>query len=147
MDEKIVTKNFVYTFIAQFSLALVMYTLMSTITEYVTAFGATATIAGLVSGIYVVGGLFSRMYSGNAMEKYGWKKIVIIFGIIHLAASCLYIFANNVVLLLIIRFIHGIGLGATMNAIMIINIAYFAANLLVVLGEKKTQLISERNSL
>lgn len=120
MNEKIVTKNFVCTFIAQFSLALVMYTLMSTITEYVTAFGATAAIAGLVSGIYVVGGLFSRMYSGNAMEKYGWKKIVIIFGIIHFTASCLYIFANNVVLLLIIRFIHGIGFGATMNAIMII---------------------------
>lgn len=120
MKEKIVTKNFVCTFIAQFSLALVMYTLMSTVTEYVTAFGATATIAGLVSGIYVVGGLFSRMYSGNAMEKYGWKKIVIIFGIIHFAASCLYIFAGNVVLLLVIRFIHGIGFGATMNAVMII---------------------------
>lgn len=120
MKEKIVTKNFVCTFIAQFSLAMVMYTLMSTITEYVTAFGATATIAGLISGIYVVGGLFSRMYSGNVMGKYGWKKVVMVFGIIHLAASCLYIFANNVILLLIIRFIHGIGFGATMNAVMII---------------------------
>ncbi|MGI5978313.1 MAG: MFS transporter [Oscillospiraceae bacterium] len=120
MKEKIVTKNFVCTFIAQLSLALVMYTLMSTITEYVAAFGTTATIAGLVSGIYVVGGLFSRMYSGNAMEKYGWKKIAVIFAIIHFAASCLYMFADNVVLLLIIRFIHGIGFGATMNAVMII---------------------------
>lgn len=123
MKEKIVTKNFVCTFIAQLSLALVMYTLMSTITEYVTAFGATATVAGLVSGIYVVGGLFSRMYSGSAMEKYGWKRIALIFGTIHLASSCLYMFANNAVLLLIIRFIHGIGFGATMNAVMLIAMA------------------------
>jgi len=69
MREKIITKNFVCTFLAQLSLALVMYTLMSTITEYVAASGATATIAGLVSGMYVVGGLFSRMYSGGAMEN------------------------------------------------------------------------------
>ena len=70
MKERIVTKNFICTFVAQLSLALVMYTLMSTITEYVTATGATTMIAGLVSGIYVVGGLFSRLYSGSAMEKY-----------------------------------------------------------------------------
>ena len=50
-------------FTAQLCLALVMYTLMSTIIEYVTTLGATATIAGLVSGVYVVGGLFSRIYS------------------------------------------------------------------------------------
>lgn len=58
MKERIVTKNFVCSFVAMLSLALVMYTLMSTITEYVSSFGTTATIAGLVSGIYVVGGLF-----------------------------------------------------------------------------------------
>ncbi|MBQ3405207.1 MAG: MFS transporter, partial [Oscillospiraceae bacterium] len=123
MKERIVTKNFVCVFISQLSVALVMYTLMSTITEYVTAFGATAATAGLVSGSYVVGGLFSRMYSGVAMEKYGWKRIALIFGAIHFAASCLYGLASNVPLLLIIRFIHGIGFGATMNAIMLIAMA------------------------
>ena len=123
MKERILTKNFVCTFMTQLCLALVMYTLMSTITEYVTAFGATATIAGLVSGVYVVGGLFSRIYSGNAMEKYGWKRIALIFGSIHLAASCLYGLAESVPLLLVIRFIHGIGFGATMNALMIIGMA------------------------
>lgn len=81
MKEKIVSKNFTCSFIAMLSLALVMYTLMSTITEYVSAFGTTATVAGLVSGIYVVGGLFSRMYAGKAVEKYGWKKIAMIHGI------------------------------------------------------------------
>ena len=123
MKEPIITKNFVCTFMAQLCLALVMYTLMSTITEYVTSFGATATIAGLISGIYVVGGLFSRLYSGQAMEQYGWKRIALVFGVIHLLASCLYGAANSVALLLVIRLIHGIGFGATMNAAMIIGMA------------------------
>ena len=123
MKEPIITKNFVCTFIAQLCLALVMYTLMSTITEYVAASGATATVAGLVSGIYVVGGLFSRMYSGGAMERHGWKKIAMVFGIIHLAGSVLYFVADNIYLLILIRFVHGIGFGATMNAVMIIAMA------------------------
>lgn len=120
MKEKIITRNFVCTFTAQLCLALVMYTLMSTITEHVTNLGASATIAGLVSGSYVVGGLFSRIYSGVAMQKYGWKKIAIIFSIIHFAASILYSLSSNIVILLIVRFIHGIGFGATMNAAMLI---------------------------
>ena len=123
MKERIVTRNFVCVFISQLSLALVMYTLMSTITEYVTAFGAGTATAGLVSGSYVVGGLFSRMYSGVAMEKYGWKRIALIFGAIHFLASCMYGLASGVTALLIIRFIHGIGFGATMNAVMLIAMA------------------------
>lgn len=120
MKEKIITRNFICTFTAQLCLALVMYTLMSTITEYVTAFGATAALAGLVSGVYVVGGLFSRIYSGGAMERHGWKQIAIVFSLLHFAASIFYNFAGNVYLLLAVRFIHGIGFGATMNAVMLI---------------------------
>ena len=123
MKEKIVTKNFVCTFVAQLSLALVMYTLMSTITEYVSAAGAAAGIAGLVSGIYVVGGLFSRMCSGSLMEKYGWKRIAMAFGLIHLLGSSLYFLTDGIASLLLIRFIHGIGFGATMNAVMITAMA------------------------
>lgn len=123
MKERIVTKNFACAFIALLSLALVMYIFMSTITEYVSAFGTTATIAGLVLGIYVVGGLFSHMYAGKAVEKYGWKKIAIIFAVIHFLASCLYSFTGNIVVLIIIRFIHGIGFGATMNTVMLIGMA------------------------
>lgn len=120
MKEKIITRNFLCTFTAQLCLALVMYTLMSTITEYVTTLGASATVAGLVSGVYVVGGLFSRIYSGRAMQQHGWKQIAIVFGLIHFAASILYPLCGSAAMLLLVRFVHGIGFGATMNAIMLI---------------------------
>lgn len=123
MKERIVTRNFACAFVAQLCLALVMYTLMSTITEYVTSFGSSPTIAGMVSGAYVVGGLFSRIYSGIAMEHHGWKRVALVFGAIHLVASCCYFLAGNVVALLVIRLVHGVGFGATMNAMMIIAMA------------------------
>ena len=93
---------------------------MSTVTEYATSLGSTATIAGLVSGMYIFGGLCSRMYSGNALERIGWKKTAYIFMSIHFLSCLLYFVVNDVTLLIIVRFIHGIGFGATANAIVTI---------------------------
>ena len=119
-DEKIFTKSFVLIFTALLFTALVMYALMSTVTEYATAMGSSATIAGLVSGIYIFGGLLSRIYSGNALGKHSWRKIALIFMSIHFISCFLYFFVNDVSLLIIVRFIHGIGFGASANAIVTI---------------------------
>lgn len=119
-DEKIFTKDFFLIFGALLFSALVMYALMSTVTEYATSMGTSATIAGLVSGIYIFGGLCSRIYSANALERMNWKRLAIIFLSIHFLACILYFFANNVTLLLIVRFIHGLGFGASANAIVTI---------------------------
>ena len=116
-SEKIFTKSFFLIFGALLFTALVMYALMSTITEYATAMGSSATIAGLVSGIYVFGGLCSRVYSGNALERIGWRKIALVFMGIHFLACLLYFIVDNVTLLIIVRFVHGIGFGASANAI------------------------------
>ena len=118
--EKIFTKSFILIFGALLFTSLVMYALMSTVTEYATAMGSSATIAGLVSGIYVFGGLCSRVYSGNALEKKGWKKIALLFMTIHFLACLLYFIVDDITLLLIVRFIHGIGFGASANAIVTI---------------------------
>ena len=119
-DDRIFTKDFFLVFGALLFSALVMYALMSTVTEYATSLGSSATIAGLVSGLYIFGGLCSRIYSGNALEKVGWKKIALIFMSIHFLSCLLYFVVNDVTLLLIVRFIHGIGFGATANAIVTI---------------------------
>ena len=119
-EEKIFTIDFFLIFGALLFSALVMYALMSTVTEYATSMGTSATIAGLVSGIYIFGGLCSRIYSANALERRDWKKLAIIFLSIHFLACIFYFFANNISLLLIVRFIHGLGFGASANAIVTI---------------------------
>lgn len=122
-QDKIFTREFFLIFGALLFTALVMYALMSTVTEYATSMGSTATIAGLVSGIYIFGGLCSRIYSGNALERIGWKKTAIIFMSIHFFACFLYFFVNDVSTLLAVRFIHGLGFGASANAIVTIATA------------------------
>ena len=122
-SEKIFTKSFFLIFASLLFTALVMYALMSTVTEYATAMGSTATVAGLVSGIYVFGGLCSRIYSGDALERIGWRKIALVFMSIHFLACLLYFIVDNVTLLIIVRFIHGIGFGASANAIVTIATA------------------------
>ena len=119
-EDKIFTIDFFLIFGALLFTALVMYALMSTVTEYATSMGTSATIAGLVSGIYIFGGLCSRIYSANALERRDWKKLAIIFLSIHFLACIFYFFANNVTILLIVRFIHGLGFGASANAIVTI---------------------------
>lgn len=119
-SEKIFTTSFFLIFGALLFTALVMYALMSTVTEYATSMGSTATIAGLVSGIYVFGGLCSRVYSGDALERVGWKKIALVFMSIHFLACLLYFLVSDVTTLIIIRFIHGVGFGASANAIVTI---------------------------
>ena len=119
-DEKIFTKSFFLIFGSLLFSALVMYALMSTVTEYATSMGTSATLAGLVSGIYIFGGLCSRIYSANALERRDWKRLAIVFLGIHFLACILYFFANDITSLLIVRFIHGLGFGATSNAIVTI---------------------------
>ncbi len=119
-NDKIFTKEFFLIFGALLFTALVMYTLMSTVTEYATSMGSTATIAGLVSGIYVFGGLCSRVYTGDALERIGWRKIALIFMSIHFLSCLLYFLVDNVNLFIIVRFIHGIGFGGSANAIVTI---------------------------
>ena len=122
-DERIFTKSFFLIFGALLFTALVMYALLSTVTEHATSMGTSATVAGLVSGIYIFGGLCSRIYSGNALERIGWKKIALVFMSIHFLACLLYFVVNDITLLLIVRFIHGIGFGGSANAIVTIATA------------------------
>ena len=107
MKERILTKNFCFSFLSLFASSMVMYILMGTITEYVSDFGTTATLAGLVSGIYVVGGMFSRFCSGKMLDSMGWKKMGLMSTLLHFVACCFYPFVSSLPLLILVRFIHG----------------------------------------
>lgn len=123
MKEPILTKRFCFCFLSLFCSGMVMYMLMATITQYASEFGATPTVAGLVSGIYVAGGLCSRLYAGRGLETFGWKKLALIFSVLHLAACCFYPFITSLPLLILVRFIHGLGFGAGGSAIVTIGMS------------------------
>ena len=74
------------------------------------------TLAGMVSGMYIVGALSSRLFAGKIMDRAGWKRAGIIFLVLHLVACGGYFFAEDIFTLLTIRFIHGLGFGIASNA-------------------------------
>ena len=116
-QEPIFGKKFMLAFLSLLTQAIVMYVLITTISEHATTLGATATIAGLISGIYIFGSLCSRFYSGHAMETIGWKKMAVWSSVLHCLVCGGYFFANGIVSLLIVRFIHGLSFGAASNAV------------------------------
>lgn len=123
MREKILTKNFIFAFLSLFCSAMVMYMLLGTVTEYAEGMGTSVTLAGLVSGIYVFGGLCSRLGSGAALQKLGWKRLAIMAMTLHFVACCCYFLVDGIVVLIIVRFVHGLGFGASANATMTIGMS------------------------
>ena len=117
VQDPIFTKKFFLTFLSILTQAIVMYLLITTISEHATALGAGATVAGLVSGIYIFGSLCSRFCSGHAMETIGWKKMAIWSSAMHCLVCGGYFLSDNIGLLLLVRFIHGLSFGAASNAV------------------------------
>lgn len=123
MREKILTKNFIFAFLSLFCSAMVMYMLLGTVTEYAEGMGTSVTLAGLVSGIYVFGGLCSRLGFGAALQKLGWKRLAIMAMALHFVACCCYFLVDGIAMLIIVRFVHGLGFGASANATMTIGMS------------------------
>ena len=123
LKERIFTKNFCFCFLSLFSISMVMYMLLATVTQYVTEFGATETVAGMVSGMYIVGGMFSRLASGKSMERFDWKKLALLAAGLHFAACCFYPFVRDLPLLVLVRFVHGVGFGMSSSAIATIGLS------------------------
>ena len=124
-EDKIFTSQFFLIFGVLFFTSFVMYVLMSPITQYTTNMGASASVAGLASGIYVIGGVISLAHSGLALQKWGWRNTAYIFLGLHLVVCLLYFISNSVEMLLLVRFLHGLGMGAAGAAIITIATPIF----------------------
>ena len=105
---KLWTKDFLIVSSANFFLYFTFYLLMVSITVFATEkFHATPSQAGLASGIFVVGTLIARLFSGRSIDRVGWKKMLYIGFIFFLITTCFYFLVNNLTLLLVNRFLNG----------------------------------------
>ncbi len=114
---KLWTKDFFIVSLANFFLYFTFYLLMVSITVFATEkFHATPSQAGLASGIFVVGTLIARLFSGKSIDRVGWKKMLYIGFIFFLLTTCFYFFINSLPLLLVNRFLNGAALGVASTA-------------------------------
>ncbi|MGG3279965.1 MFS transporter [Paenibacillus solani] len=114
---KLWTKDFWVVSLTNFFLYFIHYLLIACITVFTAEkFHASASMSGLAAGIFIIGMLFGRLYSGKSIERIGRKKMLY-FGIVFsLIAVLLYFAVTSLPLLLLIRFLHGIGFGIASTA-------------------------------
>ncbi|MGI6649006.1 MAG: MFS transporter [Bacillota bacterium] len=111
------TKDFVIISLVNFSIALNFYLLMIIISEFaMNKFKALPSEAGLAAGIFIFGALIARLLSGKWIGIIGQQNTLYTGLILGLATTSLYFVANSVMLLLVIRFLHGISFGIASTA-------------------------------
>ncbi len=78
-------------------------------------FGATTAEAGIVTGLYVIGGLISRVIFGKYIELVGRKKMIMLGLTGAVIMSAMYFLVSSLAMLFVVRFLHGMmyGINAT----------------------------------
>ena len=115
---KLWTKDFIMVCLTNLFLSMNFYLLMVIFSEYaVKKFDAPPSLAGLASSIFILGTLCSRPLAGKYLDVIGRKKLLYSSIIVFIVTTILYMFINNLALLLIDRFIHGAALGVAATVI------------------------------
>ena len=115
--ERLWTKDFITVALTNFLIYVVFYLLMVVMASYaVDKFHASTGIAGLVSGIFIIGILFGRLGAGRIVEDIGSRRVLITGTLFFIITSASYLAAINIPLLIIIRFLHGFAYGVASTA-------------------------------
>jgi len=108
--QKILTRDFVLSFFAQFAFSSVIFILVPTIPIYLSNFRAKEAEIGVLVGILSVSSLFIRPFVGKALLKIPEKKFMIAGASLYTLSSVAYLVAIPFWPLLIVRIFQGIGL-------------------------------------
>jgi len=114
---KILNRDFILCFFAQFAFSLVFCLLIPTIPIYLSRFEAKEAEIGLLIGIFSVSSLILRPVVGRGLLSIPERNFMIPGTILYIFSSIAYLLAPPFWPLFIVRFIHGIGLALFSTAI------------------------------
>ncbi|RDI42245.1 MFS transporter [Falsibacillus pallidus] len=110
--QKLWTKEFLGISFSSFFLFLTFYILLVTLPIYtLDELHGNEQEIGLIVAIFLVSAVLCRPFSGRWIESLGRKKILLISMILFFVATPFYFLAKSFVVLLALRFFHGIGFG------------------------------------
>lgn len=111
------TKSFNINFITNFLIYLCMYLLIVIIASYTKSeYNASDSVAGLVTGLFIIGSLIGRFTTGKYVNKIGPKRILLIGLSFLLITQLLYFIEGSLAFLMFTRLINGIATGITTTA-------------------------------
>jgi MFS family permease len=122
--QKILPRDFVFSFFAQFAFSSVFSILIPTIPIYLSRVGTTEAEIGVLVGIFSVSSLILRPFVGRALLKIPEKNFMILGAILYAFSSIAYLFAPPFFPLLLVRALQGMGLAffSTSSFTLIANI-------------------------
>jgi len=90
--------------------------LMPTLPVYAVKLGGADTMAGLVVGIFTISSVLTRPLAGRALDIYGRKGIYLLGLAIFVVSVLAYNWVPTLLVLMLFRFVHGVGWGASGTA-------------------------------
>ena len=103
------TKSFISIAVSNFFIFTVFYALLTLMPMYALALpGGTVTQAGLVTTIFLLSVIIVRPFSGLILEMFGKKRMLVISMFTFTLSTFSYTLTDDITILLILRFIHGI---------------------------------------
>lgn len=112
------TRDFIIVSALNFLVVLVFYLLIVVVGLYASReLQASASQAGLVAGVFIVGTLAGRVLIGQVIDRFGRKRSLLLGLLLAAATSLLYFIQLGIGFLIINRFLHGIGVGFAATAI------------------------------
>ncbi|QGG46190.1 MFS transporter [Heliorestis convoluta] len=110
------TKSFIYICLVNFLIFGALQVILPTLPVYVKELGGDASQVGLIIGLFTVTAMLSRPFSGFIIDKWGRRSLLVIGLVLYAFLSYSYILAYSVLMLLLIRLLHGVVWGATTTA-------------------------------
>lgn len=114
--EKFLTKEYVFVWLMYFGNVFTLYYYAGMITSIADGMGANAVLAGLCSTVYSISPIFVRNFAGILCDKWSRQKTNRIGILINVAMCAALIFCTNIILLIVVRAIMGIGFCLTSTA-------------------------------
>lgn len=113
-SSSIFNATFIQLFIIQILSMMTFYSLFVIIGPYaVHTYHVSTTIAGLITGMTIIGTMVARFSAGIMTAKFSAKKLTILSMIILVPIILAYQYEGGIIYLLIIRFIQGLAVGLT----------------------------------
>jgi MFS family permease len=107
---KILTRDFILGFFAQFTFLSVFYILIPTLPIYLLRSGSKEAEIGVLIGIFFISSLVLRPFVGKALLKIPEKNFMIAGALLFVLTSFAYLLAPPFLPFLIVRVFQGIGL-------------------------------------
>jgi MFS family permease len=111
------SESFVFACLANFMMGFSFYLLMPTLPFYLAEqFHAGQSLIGIVVAAYVVAALVVRPFSGYLVDSFSRKHVYLLSFVLFVAFYFGYLVAGSILLLTMLRFLHGLTWGVITTA-------------------------------